>query len=57
MTEAFAKELGPRGITVNAVAPGLIATDMTREAIATRGEPVAAATPSAASDGPATWPQ
>lgn len=28
MTKALAKELGPSGITVNCVAPGLIATDM-----------------------------
>jgi len=28
LTERFAMELGPRGITVNAVAPGFIATDM-----------------------------
>ena len=30
MTKALAKELGPSGITVNAIAPGLIATDMNR---------------------------
>lgn len=30
MTKALAKELGPSGITVNAIAPGLINTDMNR---------------------------
>jgi 3-oxoacyl-[acyl-carrier protein] reductase len=29
MTRALARELGSRGITVNCVAPGFIATDMT----------------------------
>ncbi|MPN52210.1 3-oxoacyl-[acyl-carrier-protein] reductase FabG [bioreactor metagenome] len=28
LTRALAKELGPSGITVNCVAPGVIATDM-----------------------------
>ncbi|EKP93709.1 MULTISPECIES: 3-oxoacyl-[acyl-carrier-protein] reductase [Thermaerobacter] len=31
LTKALARELGSRGITVNAIAPGLIATDMTGE--------------------------
>ena len=30
MTKVWARELGKRGITANAVAPGFIATDMTR---------------------------
>jgi len=44
-TRAISKELGPRGITVNAVAPGLIETDMTTDIIAERGEAVRAMTP------------
>ena len=31
MTKSLAKELGSRGITVNAVAPGYIQTDMTAD--------------------------
>ena len=33
MTKSLAAELGPRGITVNCVAPGWVATDMTAEAL------------------------
>jgi len=37
--------LGPKGITVNAVAPGVIETDMTTTIIAERGEQIRAMTP------------
>ncbi|HSB07887.1 MAG TPA: SDR family NAD(P)-dependent oxidoreductase [Blastocatellia bacterium] len=33
MTKSLAAELGPRGISVNCVAPGWVATDMTAEAL------------------------
>lgn len=33
MTKSLAAELGPRGITVNCVAPGWVETDMTRDAL------------------------
>ena len=33
MTKSLASELGPRGITVNCIAPGWVATDMTAEAL------------------------
>jgi 3-oxoacyl-[acyl-carrier protein] reductase len=29
LTKSFAKEMGPRGIRANCIAPGFIATDMT----------------------------
>jgi 3-oxoacyl-[acyl-carrier protein] reductase len=45
LTHAFAKELGSKGITVNAVAPGVIETDMTAKIIAERGEQIMAMTP------------
>lgn len=45
LTHGYAKELGPKGITINAVAPGVVETDMTTKIIAERGEQIRATTP------------
>jgi 3-oxoacyl-[acyl-carrier protein] reductase len=45
LTHALGKELGPRGITVNCVAPGVIETDMTTAILAERGDQILAMTP------------
>jgi 3-oxoacyl-[acyl-carrier protein] reductase len=38
LTRVWAADLGPRGVTVNAVAPGLVDTAMLRAATALMGE-------------------
>ena len=45
LTACLAHELGDKGITVNAVAPGLIETDATRDTIPPRREQLIASTP------------
>jgi 3-oxoacyl-[acyl-carrier protein] reductase len=45
MTRVWARELGKRGITVNAIAPGYIVTDMTRAMPEQAQERLISATP------------
>jgi len=45
LTHAWSKELGPKGITVNAIAPGVIETDMTASILEERGASIVSSTP------------
>ena len=56
LTHAWSKELGPRGITVNAIAPGVIETEMTATILAARGTNIIAVTPLVASARPTISP-
>lgn len=44
-TKALATELGPHGVTANTVAPGYTETDITRDAIRTKGDEIRAKIP------------
>lgn len=45
LTHAWSRELGPKGITVNAIAPGVIETEMTTGILSERGPGIVASTP------------